>query len=358
MARILQYILALALALALTALPVLYMGSPSVRVFYVSVQATLERGVDCTVGAFSRQTSDNFLRNDQSQQPTMTSTMTHSKTPPGLPSLPAELILLIAAALGPAVHNLASLLRTSRRFAALLSPMLVRCGVRTLDQRNGRSVLHWAAATGRDSLLRTLLANGAEADSVDRLGNTPLHSAVISASTATVTRLLAHGVNLGRRNADGWTALDLAAIAGNCHIAGVLLEHGANIVARSGGMLESTPFHYAVMLGHVSVAELFLAHGADLEVTDRAGINIAQKAAIAGQGSGHEGISRLLFRTAEEARAIVTSDSIAPFIPLVRIEIRSERRRMELLVRLEKRAARFCRVPVARRHPKCRCSIS
>lgn len=326
--------------------------------FYVSVQATLERGVDCTVGAFSRQTSDNFLGNDQSQQPTMTSAMTHSKTPTGLPSLPAELILLIAAALGPAVHNLASLLRTSRRFAALLSPMLVRCGVQTLDQRNGRSVLHWATATGRDSLLRKLLANGANADSVDRFGNTPLHSAVLRASTVKVALLLAHGATLGRRNADGWTALDMAAIAGNCHIAGVLLEHGADIVARSGGMLGSTPFHHAVMLGHVSVAELFLAHGADLEVTDGVGINIVQKAAIAGQGYRHKGIFRLLFRTAEEAREIVTSDSIAPLVPLVRIEIRSERRRMELLVRREKRTTRFCRVPVARRDPKCRCSIS
>lgn len=273
--------------------------------------------------------------------------MTPASTTTCLNSLPPELILQIAKALGPAVHNLSSLQRTNRRFAVLLSPILVQRGVRARDQRTGRSVLHWAAATGRDSLLLALIGHGADVDSVDHRGNAPLHSAVLNASTVAVRKLLAHGADVERRNMYGWAALDLAAITGHCDITGVLLEYGAQIVACSGALLGSTPFHYAVMQGHAGVAQMFLAHGAEAAATDRAGITVAKKAAIACHGDGQAAISVLLFGTAEGASSLVACDEVAPFVRLVGIEIRGVRMDMAVLVAVEKRAARFCTIPVA-----------
>lgn len=240
--------------------------------------------------------------------------MTSANPPTGLHSLPSELILQIGEALAPTPHNLASFLRTSRRFAVLLSPILVSCAVRTWDTHNGRSVLHWAAATGRDSLLLALLAHGADVGSVDYWRDSPLHSAVLSGSTVTVTLLLTHGADIWRRNAPGWNALDLAAIAGYRDIAEVLLQYGAQIVARGGGVQRSTPFHYAVMMGHVGVVELFLSHGADVAATDKAGWSVKDKAAIASLRNGQEAISRLLFGTVEGASAVVASSRVARMV--------------------------------------------
>lgn len=265
--------------------------------------------------------------------------------PTSLNSLPTELILQIAETLAPTVHDLASLLRTCRCFAVWLSPILVRCGVHTRDPCNGRSVLHWAVATGRDSLLRSLLAHGADVNTEDDGRNGPLHSAVLRASTVMVTRLLEHGADVGRRNVSGWAALDLAAIMGNREIAGVLLEHGAKMVARSDGLLGSTPFHYAVMHRHVGVTELFLAHGGDLDATDRSTTSVRQKAAIvlSGNGDAEEPMVKLLFGTVEVAREVAGTHAIAIRRELVAAEIDRTRMFMEVLEAWEECTAQFPR---------------
>lgn len=264
--------------------------------------------------------------------------MNGQRLPPTLSSLPNELLLHISGYLVAPAH-LNSLLRTSRYFAQLCSSLLIYRALVTFDARNGRSVLHWAAATGRVRLLANLITAGGDVNSLDNYGAAPLDSAVLLASETAVRRLLENGADTKHWNPKGWAALHLAAITGNAVVAGLLLDYGADIGARSSSAeLEKQPFHYAVLLGHVCVSKLLQEHGADVDAGDIIGMTVAQKAAVA----GHEGIVELLFGTAEAAAAVVAVRKVALCVPLVGIEITSIRRNLGVLFVAEERARRFC----------------
>lgn len=254
--------------------------------------------------------------------------MNGKRLPPTLSSLPNELLLHISGYLVAPAH-LNSLLRTSRHFAQLRSSLLIHRALATVDARNGRSVLHWAAATGRNRLLANLITAGGNVNSLDNDGTAPLDSAVLLASETVVRRLLENEAETKHRNLEAWTALHLATITGNAVLAGLLLDYGADIGARSSSAgLEKQPFHYAVLLGHVCVSKLLQEHSADLDSGDIIGMTVAQKAAVA----GHEGIVKLLFGTAEEAATIVAVRKVALSVPLVGIEITSIRRNLGVLL--------------------------
>lgn len=265
--------------------------------------------------------------------------MPHTYTLPTLTFLPAELLLQIAAELGPSLHHLSLLIRTSRGFADLLSPALLKHGVTARDRLTTRPLLHWVAARDRSVLLAGLLRQGAgvSINVADRTGATPLHSAVICGSTAAVAVLLQHGADPHVKNSDGWAALHLAAITGHCHIVALLLDYGADISVRSSSLLHKLPFHYAVLLGHVAVTEILLARGADVNGADSIGMTVAQKAAVA----GHSGVVGILFGGPEVAMAITQSAEVVQLVPLVGMETRIAMRHFWRLVETEAHAAKF-----------------
>lgn len=207
-----------------------------------------------------------------------------------------------------------------------------------MDKHNGRSVLHWAAATGRDRLLKNLLAAGANVNTQDNDGTAPLDTAVLLGSERAVRRLLESGAAVEHHNKEGWTALHLAAITGNDVVARLLLERGADISAMSTSQLERTPLHYSVMHGHIRVVKLLLEHGADMSTGGAIGTMVAQNAALEGQ----DRILELLFRTAEDVSAIVASAQVALLAPLVEVEITIEKMDVQSLVDLEELAEVFC----------------
>lgn len=200
---------------------------------------------------------------------------------PNLTFFPLELLLSIAAYLGPSLHHLTSLLRTNRRLKNLILPVLLQRAVTALDRRNRRTPLHWASVLGRVVLLARLLRRGAAVsiNNWDKHGGTALHSAVICGSTTAVAVLLRHGADPKIKNRDGWAALHPGAITGNLLIAGLLLDYGASVATRSSSLFQKSPLHYAVLLRHVALVELFLAHGADVNGADDMGMTVAQKAA-------------------------------------------------------------------------------
>lgn len=229
---------------------------------------------------------------------------------PALSALPTELLLHIGTC---AVLN--SLLRASHRFAQLYSPLLFQRALVTIDARNGRSVLHWAIATGRDRLLENLLTAGANGNSLDNHGTTPLDSAVLVESEMTVTRLLESGAAVQHKDNDGQTALHLAVITGNDVVAKLLLQCGADVGAVRTALLGMKPLYYAVMLGHVHMVELLLSHGAHIDMGDLIGSTVAQDAALAGRVE----VLELLFGR-EEAATIVASARVGLLVPLVGVE--------------------------------------
>src|SRR5476651_774775 len=65
-------------------------------------------------------------------------------------------------------------------------------------------------------------------------------------------------------SADGWTPLHLAAFFGHAKIAELLIAHQADVTARSRGTNGNTPLHAALAGNHKFVAGVLIAHGADV----------------------------------------------------------------------------------------------
>jgi ankyrin repeat protein len=135
--------------------------------------------------------------------------------------------------------------------------------------RSGDSAILTAVYHRQKEIVNLLVARGAtlsifeacaagELDVVERL----LHD---SASGA----VAAPGVN--DYSADGWTPLHLAAFFGHTRIAELLLAHDADVAARSHGANGNTPLHAALAGNHKFVAGLLIGHGADVNAPDAQG---------------------------------------------------------------------------------------
>jgi len=70
---------------------------------------------------------------------------------------------------------------------------------------------------------------------------------------------------------DGWTPLHLAAFFGHTRIAELLLAHDADVAARSRNNNGNTPLHAALAGNHKMVAGLLIGRGGDVNATDAAG---------------------------------------------------------------------------------------
>src|SRR5438128_3604848 len=70
---------------------------------------------------------------------------------------------------------------------------------------------------------------------------------------------------------DGWTPLHLAAFFGHTRIAELLLAHEADVAARSRNANGNTPLHAALAGNHKMVAGLLIGQGADVNAADTDG---------------------------------------------------------------------------------------
>lgn len=197
------------------------------------------------------------------------------KRPPNkLPTLPPELVLLIAAHLMPSLQDLNSLLQTTRGLYILLSPVLVRWAASGPDHHRWVRI---AAARGNPRLLRQLLlgTRGVVDSREPENGTTVLHTAVMLQRVDSVAVLLAHGAAVEAADRSGWTALHWAAWSGDRRIARLLLAKGAKTTGSA--------LHIAAMNGHLGLASLLMDHGADWELKDRDGVSVAEHAVAAGE---------------------------------------------------------------------------
>jgi ankyrin repeat protein len=86
-----------------------------------------------------------------------------------------------------------------------------------------------------------------------------------------VERLLERQGSVNEYSNDGWTPLHLAAFFGHARIAELLLAHDADIEARSRNTNGNTPLHAALAGNQKMVAGLLVGSGADVNAADGAG---------------------------------------------------------------------------------------
>ncbi|KAL8790939.1 MAG: hypothetical protein Q9213_000364 [Squamulea squamosa] len=171
-----------------------------------------------------------------------------------------------------------------------------------VKDKDGRTALLWAAATGKETLAKMLLngrrENKACISATNHRGKTALHLAVESKTNrvALVKLLLENGANVRAQSDGGWTALHNAAEKGFEDVASLLLEREADANATtSSGM---TALHWGARNGHINVVRLLL---------QQPGIRIHRKDAfeetpmLGAAQNGHIEIARLLSPTNDGA---------------------------------------------------------
>lgn len=173
---------------------------------------------------------------------------------------------------------------------------------------NGYTPLHLAALRTRADMVRLLVAGGAELDAKDQAGFTALVTATRWGEGEAHVRemvesLVVGGADVNARTPgggwgpagdDGLTALQQAAESGYVSVMELLVEHGAdvNLEFKDG----RTPLYWAAREGHRDVVASLLAHGANVNARakGRSALGVARE-------HGHrEIVDLLLERGAEE----------------------------------------------------------
>ena len=159
--------------------------------------------------------------------------------------------------------------------------------------------LHRAATLRDASVVRLLLAMGANPRKPDRRGCCPLNHAVYGGNLKAVAALLNAGADVNAPGAKGWSGLHVAALGNEktlrealpqidapsrmealprerrkseprfVDIARTLIEHRANVDAATD--TGDTPLHFACRWAFKDLVVLMVDHGADLNAKNRAG---------------------------------------------------------------------------------------
>lgn len=178
---------------------------------------------------------------------------------------------------------------------------LLKYGGRNLlgyTDKNDQTVLHYAAFTGDEKILKMLLEVGSRPDAKDQDERSPLHiaaqkdnvacvEALINASNhetndddmdgrtplllacfsghhQAVQVLMSLGSDVSRRDDEHWTALMLAAAGGHALVMKILLENHASV--NDVDKMKNTALHYACQGGHIEAVRLLLDKKADVTV--------------------------------------------------------------------------------------------
>ncbi|WP_207002691.1 ankyrin repeat domain-containing protein, partial [Trinickia mobilis] len=167
-----------------------------------------------------------------------------------------------------------------------------------VDLPKGTTALHTAARANRPELVQALLKAGANPNAKDKDGFTPLHYAA-SRSEIVARQLLEAGAHEQMRTNTGLTAREILerhqpGLAeelgrGNAVLAKTLLEQGAepNVVGTGPVAKPSpstTPLHFAAMHDNAEMAQILLAHGANVNAVDGQGLTPLHYAATQSQG--------------------------------------------------------------------------
>ncbi|MCL4178779.1 MAG: ankyrin repeat domain-containing protein [Verrucomicrobia bacterium] len=161
---------------------------------------------------------------------------------------------------------------------------------------DGKTPLHWAAATRNLKLMQLLLEHGADPNATDHDGLTPLLCAISLESRmdlGAVQLLLDSGADPNVVNKDGMSLLQHALRIGSIDLVAAFLSKGVN--PNTADSTGATPVHAAALWSDASAMRLLLDHGAEIDLRGQFGNTPLH---IAAHASNKEVVRLLLERGA------------------------------------------------------------
>ncbi|XP_068192323.1 protein TANC2 isoform X2 [Antennarius striatus] len=152
--------------------------------------------------------------------------------------------------------------------------------INTSDDLWGETALTAAAGSGRLTVCRLLLDQGANAEQVNRRGVAPLFSAVKHDHWKVVELLLDHSVEVNTIDHQGRTALMMAASEGHLTTAQLLLDRGASLDQTDREGL--TALSWACLKGKLQLVKALVERGTATTHADRSGRTPLDLAAFCG----------------------------------------------------------------------------
>jgi len=159
----------------------------------------------------------------------------------------------------------------------------------------GSTALHLAIRKRNISLVKMLIAKGADVNGVGAWGETPLMRAVVVEDEPIAEMLIAQRADVNSKAKTGLTALHIAILNQRKHVTKLLVESEAKVdiysasalgmtdrvrsliradrkAAGKAGYYDLTPLHWATMGGHLDVMRLLIANGADPNAKAKDGV--------------------------------------------------------------------------------------
>lgn len=214
--------------------------------------------------------------------PPLSSEIEGNRTPP-FDNLPNELLLLIGKSL-QRPKDVYALIRTNRRFAALLTEYLrkLACG----DRLFSTTALFYAAAHGDEEFVRLLLQKGTQIKVLEHNNNVfspryeTIHETPDEYCEALFEFILKEGVDLVLEYDHlQFTALRWAVVTEDKTLVTLLLLKGANIQFKTYVWYGTGPLHAAVVKTKPAMVNFLLDNGFDIEAKDFQGYTALQVAA-------------------------------------------------------------------------------
>jgi ankyrin repeat protein len=140
-----------------------------------------------------------------------------------------------------------------------------------IKDNQDRSPMHLAASNGKTDMVWLLADNKAKIDQVDKSGATPLHSSAKNGHKDIVEFLASNGANVNIQDNQKTSPMHFAASSGNINMINSLLQKGADINIQDGN--GQSPMHFAASNGKTDMVKFFLDKGVDINIQDGNGLS-------------------------------------------------------------------------------------